>query len=105
MTAWVLLPGWRGEGRVGIAIICKQRSPKRFTLSECDYRLDIFDHFQIVTTSNYSSIVNSYTHQFTIAHTKSSQFVLNSRCLVTDPNKLNLEFCLLGYNNAWSVEN
>jgi hypothetical protein len=41
-------------------------------------------HLPIVTTSNYSTIANSHTMQFTTACTKSSQSsVSTSRCLVT----------------------
>jgi hypothetical protein len=36
------------------------------------------DHLQIVTTSNYSTITNSHTLQFTTAHTKSSQSAVSS---------------------------
>jgi hypothetical protein len=41
------------------------------------------EHFQIVTTSNYSAIANSHTLQYTISRTKSSVCrVFTSRCLV-----------------------
>jgi hypothetical protein len=35
-------------------------------------------HLQIVTTSNYSTIANSHTQQFTTAHTKSSHSAVSS---------------------------
>jgi hypothetical protein len=33
----------------------------------------VFDHLQMVTTSNYSAIANSHALQFTTAHTMSFQ--------------------------------
>jgi hypothetical protein len=42
------------------------------------------DHLQIVTTSNYNTISDSHTLQFTAAHTKASQsalFIIH--CVVT----------------------
>jgi hypothetical protein len=43
---------------------------------------------QILTTSNYSSIANSHTLQFTTAHSEdfSISSIFTSRCLVTDSN-------------------
>jgi hypothetical protein len=43
-------------------------------------------YFQMVTTSNYNVLANSYTRLLTTAHTKFSQFVFTSRFLLTDPN-------------------
>jgi hypothetical protein len=57
----------------------------------------ITEHFQIVTTSNYSTITNSRTQQFTTAYTTSSQFVFINRFLVTDPNNVS---CLRPYRLA-----
>jgi hypothetical protein len=51
--------------------------------------IQVIEHLQIVTTSNYSAITNSHTLQFTTARTKSSQSdIFISHCLVTDPNKV-----------------
>jgi uncharacterized PurR-regulated membrane protein YhhQ (DUF165 family) len=50
--------------------------------------IGFIEHFQIVTTSNYSAIANSHIVQFTTAHTQSSQFVFSSCFLVTDPNSV-----------------
>jgi hypothetical protein len=55
--------------------------------------IGFIDHLQIVTTSNYSAVANSHTRQFTVAHTKFSQFVLTSCFLVMDPNNV-LCLCL-----------
>jgi hypothetical protein len=54
------------------------------------------DHLytQLVTTSNYSVVANLHTFQTIRAHAKSSQSVLTSRFLVTDPNSV---LCLLPY--------
>jgi hypothetical protein len=52
------------------------------------------NYLRRVTTSNYSAIANSYTLQFTTAHTKSSQFVFTSRFLLMDPNN---GLCLHSY--------
>jgi hypothetical protein len=42
------------------------------------------EHLQIVTTSNYTAIANSYTQQFTTARTVFSVCcVFTSRCLIT----------------------
>jgi hypothetical protein len=41
---------------------------------------------QLVTTCNYSAIVNLHTSQITRAHAKSSQSAFNSRFLVTGLN-------------------
>jgi hypothetical protein len=35
--------------------------------------IGFIDHLQIVTTSNYNTVANSHTLQFTTARTKSSQ--------------------------------
>jgi hypothetical protein len=43
------------------------------------------DQLHIVTTCSYNAIANSHILQFTTAYTKSSQFVVTSRFLVTDP--------------------
>jgi hypothetical protein len=51
----------------------------------------------MVTTVNYSAIANAHIEQFIIARNKSSQFVLTSRFLVTDPNNV---FCLRPYRLA-----
>jgi hypothetical protein len=40
------------------------------------------EHSQIVTTSNYSIIANSYALQFTTAGTKTSQFAVSSQVIV-----------------------
>jgi hypothetical protein len=39
------------------------------------------EHFQIITTSNYSAIANSHTLQFTTTRTKSSQSAVSSPVL------------------------
>jgi hypothetical protein len=36
------------------------------------------DHFQVVSTSNFSAVASSHTQQFTTARTKSSQFSVSS---------------------------
>jgi hypothetical protein len=46
----------------------------------------VTEHLEIVTTTNYSGLANSRIRLLTTAHTKPSQFVFPSRCLVTDPN-------------------
>jgi hypothetical protein len=53
------------------------------------FRLEIgfIDHLQIITTSNYNTIANFHTLQFTAAHAKFFQSAVNSRFLVTDLNK------------------
>jgi hypothetical protein len=38
----------------------------------------IYGLLQIVTTSNYNTITNSHTQQFTTARTKSSQYAVSS---------------------------
>jgi hypothetical protein len=40
------------------------------------------EHLQIVTTSNYSAIVNSHKQQFTAARTKSSHSGMSSAVVV-----------------------
>jgi hypothetical protein len=44
--------------------------------------IEFIDNLQIVTTSNYSAIVNSRTLQFPSARTKSSQFAVSSLVVV-----------------------
>jgi hypothetical protein len=40
--------------------------------------IEFIEHFQIVTTSNYSAVTNSHTQQFTTARTKSFQSSMSS---------------------------
>jgi hypothetical protein len=49
-----------------------------------NFRLAIgcIEHFQIVTTSNYSSVANSHTPHFTTAYTKSSLSAVSSPVVV-----------------------
>jgi hypothetical protein len=45
--------------------------------------IELIEHLLIVTTSNYNTVSNSHTLQFTAAHTKSFQSaVFTSHCLV-----------------------
>jgi hypothetical protein len=41
--------------------------------------IGFIEHLQIITTSNYSTVTNSHTLQFTAAHTKSSQSAVSSQ--------------------------
>jgi hypothetical protein len=51
--------------------------------------IGFIEHSQIITTSNYSAIANSYTLQFTTACTKPSQpVVFTSLCLVAASNAI-----------------
>jgi hypothetical protein len=56
--------------------------------------IGFIEHFQNVTTSNYSAVANSNSLQFTTAHAKFSQFVFTSLFLAKDPNNV---FCLHPY--------
>jgi hypothetical protein len=44
--------------------------------------IGFFGRLQIVTTSNYSAVANSYTLQFTTACTKSSKSAMSSPVVV-----------------------
>jgi hypothetical protein len=57
--------------------------------------IGFIEHFQTVTTSNYSAIANSYALQFTTACAKSSQSVFTSCFLVPDP--LSSAYVLTGW--------
>jgi hypothetical protein len=47
--------------------------------------IGFIEHLQIITMSNYGALANSRILQFSVACTKSSQFVFTSRCLVAAP--------------------
>jgi hypothetical protein len=56
--------------------------------------IEFVDHLQIATLSNYRALASSCTRLLTTAQSKCSQFVLASRCLITDPNNV---LCLRPY--------
>jgi hypothetical protein len=57
-----------------------------------DWRVDLLTIYKhttrLLTTHNYSAIVDFRTLQITIAHIKSFQFAVTSRFLVTDLNNV-----------------
>jgi hypothetical protein len=58
----------------------------------------IYWTLKIRNCKNYSVVANVHTLQFAAAHSKSSQFICTSGCLVTDPS--NVLFCSRRYRLA-----
>jgi hypothetical protein len=61
--------------------ICLEELDTRFRLV-----MGFIEILKSVTTSNSNIIANLHALQFTVVHTKFSQFILTNHCLATVPN-------------------